>query len=157
MGALHIPEIVLNDQVAFEEFLRVGYVSDLDTLRTSEQIRALTWRYRLRTKRRFGPTFLEHDPGAVSRISRDELLELLTRGSTLWGTNEQPANVESFAAYLSTLPIYTATMPKRDTLVLTFLRPLTNEESEHLIHEARQEQSPFIANEPHLEAHLWWD
>jgi hypothetical protein len=92
-------------------------------------------------------------------LTRDDLLEVLQK-SDRWGTNSQPLDVVRFAELLATLPCSTIRMKASHTFVLTFDRPLTDEEAERLerYENSGLEESPFWPDgRPRTEAYLWWD
>lgn len=164
LSQLNVPDRALVSQDAFESFLRLGMADDgvswqPATDEASDRLRHLTWRYRERTKRRFGPSFLESGHRS-SRLDSSELSSIL-QTSSRWGANDQPEDPQVLAGVLASLPVYSAEMRREDTLVVRFLRPLVSDEVRLLLSAAgyseSEEESPFPKDEPPLEAVLWWD
>jgi hypothetical protein len=92
-------------------------------------------------------------------LTTNQLLEVLQE-SERWGTNSQPVDVARFAEVLAALPCATVRMKAPDTFVLTFDRPLTDEEAKRLeqYEDSGLEESPFWPDgRPRTEAYLWWD
>lgn len=158
-GALGVPESVWASQEAFERFLKTGLREEdgqwIGDPRQREDLRNLAWRYREATKRRFGAAFIEREEGE-KRLAKEAILAEL-QNSDRWGINDQPGNPAELAQQLSELPVFTVAMRRDDTLVVRFLRPLSEEEANLLAKAARTDESPFQQGEPRLEAFCWWD
>lgn len=90
------------------------------------------------------------------RLAKETILAEL-RKSARWGINDQPVDPARLAQQLSELPVFTVSMRSDDTLVVRFLRPLSEEEAAFLMKVARTGETPFQSGEPRLEAFCWWD
>lgn len=159
-----VPESAWSSQEAFESFLRTGTAPtgqrwERKGDEAERELRELTWAYRDRTKQRFGASFQENDDEGVGAWTAAEILRELAKSSR-WGANEQPLDLKAIADVLASLPIFSANMKREDTLLLRFLRPLTDAESERLLSALGydpHDEAPFVPGDPRLSAYCWWD
>jgi hypothetical protein len=154
----------LSSQADFERFLHDGLVGPSQRWsplsgQEATALRHLVWRYRDRTRRKFGATFLE-TAGEHQGLAL-ELIAAELRKSSRWGTNFQPSTPDPLVQVLSMLPVFSITMKDEATLVARFLRPLADEEAARLLEAAGlnggRGEDPFTPGEPKLQAYLWWD
>lgn len=162
LRAIGIPAAAWATQETFVEFMETGAVSPgerwVPRPEDRDRFRDLVWLYRDRMKLRFGASFIEMNEEA-SRLTEQQILREL-RKSELWGTNEQPEDVQALARALAMLPLYRVQMKTATNLSLRFLRPLTDSESRMLAAAAGvvgEEEDIFVAGQPKLEASVWWD